>query len=171
MGKVSKPHCSGVLTTSLVTSLQERQTAAQATTSLLPGQKVSQASTLWIISRSNSGVKLAHWLCCKDGPGDDGELSGAIYDLPRPNTHFLSLCFFKWFSELELELELMPLNSLIIDLNDILFPGSFFAGKFQKPNSKMNKKNSEKCRKPTKNYPERILLMVQFFQILGECKV
>lgn len=155
MGKVSKPHCSGVLTTSLVTSLQERQTAAQATTSLLPGQKVSQASTLWIISRSNSGVKLAHWLCCKDGPGDDGELSGAIYDLPRPNTHFLSLCFFKWFSELELELELelMPLSSLIIDLNDILFPGSFFAGKFQKPNSKMNKKIVKNDANPLKITP------------------
>jgi hypothetical protein len=41
-----QPHCSGVLTTVLVISLQDLQTEAQATTSLLPGHEVSLPSTL-----------------------------------------------------------------------------------------------------------------------------
>lgn len=64
IGKVIRLHCSGVLTTSLVTSRHDRQTAAQANTCLLAGHKTSLASTLCMTSRSNSGGRLAHLPCC-----------------------------------------------------------------------------------------------------------
>ena len=80
MGKVSLPHSSGVLTISFVMFLHDLQTEAQKTTTVLAGQDVSLSSTLRIISKSNSGGKLAH--CpCSVGPG--GATSGAICDRVR----------------------------------------------------------------------------------------
>lgn len=103
MGKVKKPHCSGVLTSSLVISLHDRQTEAQATTSLLPGQHVSLASTLCIISKSNSGGKFAHCPCSinavekPDEEEEEEEASGAICARPRRSLCFLSELFFDMF--------------------------------------------------------------------------
>ena len=86
MGKVIKPHCSGVLTTSFVISLHNLQTEAHATSALRAGQEVSLASNLWIMSNSNSGGKLAHRLCDDDDGGGGGgggkEHSGAMWDFP-----------------------------------------------------------------------------------------
>lgn len=61
---MSDPHCSGVLTISLVIFLHDRQTNAQATTSLRAGQVVWLASTRWIISWSSSGGMFAHRRLC-----------------------------------------------------------------------------------------------------------
>lgn len=91
MGKVSHPHCSGVLTTSFVISLHDLQTEPQATTSLRAGHEVSLSSTRWIMSSSNSGGKFAHrpwWTNAEDDDddGNDGEVedrSGAIGDFVR----------------------------------------------------------------------------------------
>lgn len=61
-GKVSFPDNSGLLTISLHISLQDLQTAAQATTCFRAGHVLSLASNLLITSRSNSGGRLAHLL-------------------------------------------------------------------------------------------------------------
>lgn len=109
MGKVKKPHCSGVLTISLVISLHDLQTEAQATTSLLPGQHFSFVSTLCIISKSNSGGKFAHCPCSmigvKEPDNNNGEeeeeeeevASGAIWNRPRFWLSFLPGLFFDMF--------------------------------------------------------------------------
>jgi hypothetical protein len=68
MGNVILPHSSSVFTTSLVTSRQERQTAAHATTCLRAGHVASPASTLCITFSSSSGGRLAHRPCCCGGP-------------------------------------------------------------------------------------------------------
>lgn len=80
MGKVSFPHSSGVLTISLVISLQDLQTDAQKRTTVLAGQAVSLSSTLLMMSKSNSGGKFAH---CPCSIASDGATSGAINDLFR----------------------------------------------------------------------------------------
>lgn len=106
MGKVSQPHCSGVLTTSFVISLQDLQTEAQATTSLRPGHEVSLASTRWIISWSNSGGKFAHGLCSTTPMGSQGNSdppSGAIWARPRWCVRFL--CNFP--------MDILPMSSRI----------------------------------------------------------
>jgi hypothetical protein len=83
---VIKPESSGTLTTSLVISLHDLQTEAQATTSLLPGHKLCSDSILWIISRSNSGGKSTQILWFKpslvDKEEDTDDPSGAMCDLP-----------------------------------------------------------------------------------------
>lgn len=108
VGKVSKPESSGTLTTSLVISLHDLQTEAQATTSLLPGHKVCPDSILWIISRSNSGGKSTQILWLKpsffDREEDTDDPSGAICDLP-----LLPKALYLFFT----------LNSLTMFLNDI----------------------------------------------------
>lgn len=80
MGKVSLPHSSGVLTISLVMSLQDLQTDAQETTTVLAGQAASLSSTLRMMSNSNSGGKLAH---CPCWVGAEVATSGATKDLVR----------------------------------------------------------------------------------------
>lgn len=114
MGKVSKPHSSGVLTTSLVTSLQDLQTAAQDKTALLAGQIVSLASTLPIISRSNSVGMLAHGLGSPNRYEDEDDSSGVEWKCLWSSQFFFSvggsgfLCF-----------PFFPLRSLKMDLNCI----------------------------------------------------
>lgn len=61
-GKVSLPQNSGLFTISLHMFLQERQTAAQATTCFRAGHVLSLSSSLLITSYSNSGGRLAQRL-------------------------------------------------------------------------------------------------------------
>lgn len=75
-GKVSFPQNSGLLTISLHIALQDRQTAAHATTCFRAGQELSLSSSLLITSKSSSGGRLAQrlfwitsgWSCksCKE---------------------------------------------------------------------------------------------------------
>lgn len=84
MGKVSRPHCSGVFTASLVTSLHDLQIEAQATTSLRDGHKIWLTSTRFIMWSNNSGGKLAHGPCrtASSCQGVGTVVSGAMCDLP-----------------------------------------------------------------------------------------
>lgn len=61
-GKVSLPLDSGPLTISLHIILQDRQTAAHATTCFRAGHVLSLSSSLLMISCSNSGGKVAQQL-------------------------------------------------------------------------------------------------------------
>lgn len=61
-GKVSFPQNSGLLTISLHIALQDRQTAAHATTCFRAGQELSLSSSLLITSKSSSAGRLAQRL-------------------------------------------------------------------------------------------------------------
>jgi len=89
MGNVSRPHCSGVFTISLVISLHDLQTEAQWTTTARAGHEVSLSSTLLMISKSNSGGRFAHWPC-SIWSVSAGVSSGAICDLALPRQCFPS---------------------------------------------------------------------------------
>ena len=109
IGKVSLPHTSGVLTISLVISLQDLHTEPQYTTTDLAGHVVSLSSTLWTISNSNSGGKFAHFPC---STGSLTATSGAICDRVRfrqcfPSTPLLDT------------LPIPSFNSLTMLFNDI----------------------------------------------------
>lgn len=114
-----QPHCSGVLTISLVISRHDLQTDPQETTSRRAGHEASAASTLWIISRSNSGGMLAHWLCCWKSADEDGDPSGAICDLPRRFVCFpsaLLLDEFPILSLMSLSSRTMLLKCIVTEL-------------------------------------------------------
>lgn len=119
MGKVSHPHFSGVLTTSLVISLHDLQTEAQATTSLRAGQEISLASTRWTMSRSNSWGKFAQGLCWINVEDDDNcvdideERSGAMCD-------FALRCICVLSTLLDIFPMVISLNSRTMLLNGIL---------------------------------------------------
>lgn len=83
IGKVSRPHCSGVLTISLVISLHDLQTEAQNTTTAREGHDVSLSSTFFIMSNNSSGGKFAHWPCSTGSSDGCGAWSGAMCDRVR----------------------------------------------------------------------------------------
>lgn len=81
IGKVIFPHNSGFLTISLHISLHVLQTPAQATTCFLEGHVASLSSNLSMISRSNSGGKLAQQLLWITGTGSCNSWT-APWDFP-----------------------------------------------------------------------------------------
>lgn len=129
MGKVSLPHSSGVLTISLVISLHDRHTDAQATTCLLAGHNASLASTRLITSRSSSGGRFAQRLCWPDEPWKRNTFPPAFWDRARLCTSFPSVP----------RLDMLPIPSLIslssrtMLLNDIETDLISFRSRFCSP--------------------------------------
>lgn len=102
MGNVILPHCSGVLTISLVMDLHDLHTEAQKTTTARAGQDVSLSSILWIMSRSNSDGRFAHCPCWI-GSNGVARISGATCDFVRLSQCLLSAPRF----------DVLPIPSLI----------------------------------------------------------
>lgn len=156
MGKVRSPHRSGVLTISFVIDRHDRQTEAQATTSLRAGQEVWLASTRWMMSRSNSGGMFAHRLCWTTAD-EDRNPTGAICDRPRPGKCLLSTPLLAMFP-IPSFISLTMLLNVIVNEFKISLSADLFQQNKQRTSSKTKKeKRSQKSKESMKEHRDKVL--------------